>query len=229
MSEDYTDIKQLLAVPLYAPRPKPTPIPAAAWNDAPLFCLGVNDEWVSHILGVLTALDQPDTWLGTEEEIFAARQQVNQIMAALMERCVPVQYPQQVTMWHDEATVIFGGSLATYHDATQHYGVIAYMNAPTVGDRFRQQIFLEAGTYEFGVLGWKQTSYGKISWQFDDQYIAENQDWYAAASVVNHYYKNDVTVIASGLHTLRGTIVGKNAASSNYYIGLTKYWFRKRI
>lgn len=74
-------------VPRYAVRLKATPIPGANWNDAPLFCLKLNDEWVSHVVGVLTALDQPDTWQGTKEEIYAARQQVNQIMAALMTVC----------------------------------------------------------------------------------------------------------------------------------------------
>ncbi|MBI1278189.1 MAG: hypothetical protein GC179_08685 [Anaerolineaceae bacterium] len=76
-----------LSVPRYAPRLKPTPIPGANWNDAPLFCLKLNDEWVSHVLGVLTALDQPDTWLGTPEQIYAARQQVNEIMVAFMTAC----------------------------------------------------------------------------------------------------------------------------------------------
>lgn len=71
----------------YVPRPQPTEIPTAAWNDTPLYCLKVNDQWVSHLLGVLTALDQPDTWIGTAEEIDSARQQVNEIMLALMAAC----------------------------------------------------------------------------------------------------------------------------------------------
>ena len=85
---DQSETIQKLSVPRYAPRIQPTPIPTAAWNDAPLFCLEVNDEWVSHILGVMIALDQPDTWIGDEDEIRAARQQVNEIMAAFMEVCM---------------------------------------------------------------------------------------------------------------------------------------------
>jgi hypothetical protein len=81
------DIVLSLAVPKYAPRPEPTPIPAANWNDEPLYCLEINDEWISHILGVMTALDQQDTWIGTEDEIYAARQNVAEIMLAFMERC----------------------------------------------------------------------------------------------------------------------------------------------
>lgn len=88
MTDNIWEIIPQLAVPRYAPRIKPTPIPTAAWNDEPLFCLQVNDEWVSHILGALTVLDQPDTWQGTDDEIRAAREQVNQLMLAFMERCM---------------------------------------------------------------------------------------------------------------------------------------------
>lgn len=87
MSDKIQEIIEHLMVPRYAPRLKPTIIPGAAWNDAPLFCLKLNDEWVSHVLGALTVLDQHDTWIGTPEEIFAARQQVNEIMAAFMHLC----------------------------------------------------------------------------------------------------------------------------------------------
>lgn len=76
-----------LAVPRYTPRLKPTPIPEAAWNDTPLFCLRLNDEWVGHIIGLLSALDQPDTWKGTSEEIEAAREQVRQITIAFSQVC----------------------------------------------------------------------------------------------------------------------------------------------
>lgn len=85
--ENQIELISTLSVPRYAPRLKPTPIPGANWNDSPLFCLKINDEWVSHLLGVMTALDQPDTWLGTPEQIYAARQQVNEIMVALMSMC----------------------------------------------------------------------------------------------------------------------------------------------
>jgi len=68
----------------YAPRPAPTPIPSARWDEAPCKCLAVNDEWVSHIIGVMDALDQFDTWIGSEAEVNDARQQVGEIMAALI-------------------------------------------------------------------------------------------------------------------------------------------------
>lgn len=92
MSDPLNQIETIatLSVPRYAPRLQATPIPGARWDDEPLFCLKVNDEWLSHILGVLGAMDQPDTWVGTPEEIYDARQQVNEIMVAFMEDCDPM-------------------------------------------------------------------------------------------------------------------------------------------
>lgn len=85
MTQD--EIIGALRKPFFAPRPRPTPIPDAHWDDAPLFCLQVNDEWASHILGVMEALDQQDTWIGSSAEVLDARQQVLQIMKALMTMC----------------------------------------------------------------------------------------------------------------------------------------------
>lgn len=82
-----SDIDAVLEEPRYAPRPRPTPIPSAAWNADPTYCLTVNDSWVSHILGALEVLDQDDTWNGTDDERSAARDQANEIMAALMQKC----------------------------------------------------------------------------------------------------------------------------------------------
>src|ERR1044071_8153934 len=121
MSSDYLEIKSELTEPEYAPRPKPTPIPEASWNDEPLFCVRVNSAWVGHILGVLTALDQPDTWIGTDEEIDATRQQVNEIMAALMEPCEDTAmqtFPTHAMMFHDMATVTVGDDLTTFSPST---------------------------------------------------------------------------------------------------------------
>jgi len=87
---DQLDIVSNLTVSKYAPRPDPLPVPTPAWNDEPLMCLKVNDEWVSHIIGVLIALDQSDAWIGDEDAVFAARQQVNEIILAFMEDCDPM-------------------------------------------------------------------------------------------------------------------------------------------
>jgi len=86
MTSLFNTVKSL-SVPRYSPRPEPLAIPEPRWNDEPLRCLQVNDEWAAHILGVLLAMDEQDTWLGTEDQVNDAREQVNEIMLALMEDC----------------------------------------------------------------------------------------------------------------------------------------------
>lgn len=92
MSKSIQDITQQIVAPKYAPRTEPKIIPTAAWNEAPLFCLKINDEWLSHVLGALNVLDQSDAWSGTDDEIEAARQQVNEIMLSMMTNCPPQFY-----------------------------------------------------------------------------------------------------------------------------------------
>ena len=53
----------LLLRPL-APRQErlPSPLPVGIF-DAPHVCTVINREWLSHILGVLDVLTQPDAWV----------------------------------------------------------------------------------------------------------------------------------------------------------------------
>jgi hypothetical protein len=74
-------------LPFTIPRTKPTPIPTPNIFDEPFVCFKINAEWASHVIGVLDALDQPDTWIGTEEQIFAARQQIREAILVLSGEC----------------------------------------------------------------------------------------------------------------------------------------------
>jgi len=129
------DVVSHLSVPRYAPRTQPLAIPEAAWNDEPLFCLKVNDEWLSHVLGVLIALDQQDTWIGTDEEIWLARQQVNEIMASLMEGCGMDCCLPPLSRINDDGTmsVSYDGG-TTWQDATTEDPRTASPALPPVDD-----------------------------------------------------------------------------------------------
>lgn len=81
------EIIAALTVKRYSVRPKSTPIPDANWDEEPTICLNVNEEWASHIIGLLEALDQADTWEGTPEEIEAARENARHIILGFMEGC----------------------------------------------------------------------------------------------------------------------------------------------
>lgn len=237
MTDNYLEILQQLAVPEYAPRPKPTPIPEAAWNDAPLFCLRLNDEWVSHVLGVMTALDQPDTWEGTEEEIDAARQQVNEIMLAFMAVCEEepmTVYPESATFWHDQAQVVTGGAFVTlspaiapYNLPNHFYNTFSYQSSLTNGDSFAHTCLLAAGDYNFMVLGLNSPANGIIEWYVDGDLFSAGHDWYNAAVQPNITHSGSVTIAEPGLHVLTGVLNGKHSSSSAYGQALTKYWLER--
>lgn len=83
MKKTPSDYAAINIVKRYAPRINPTPIPAQNWDDDTVLCIRANEFWMSHILGALEVLDQPDTWVGTDEEIQAARDNVNEILASV--------------------------------------------------------------------------------------------------------------------------------------------------
>lgn len=77
-------------VPVYAPILKPQPIPPAPPFANPTWCLEVSEEWAVFILGALEVLDQPDAWQGSEGEVQAARDKVNEIIASFRPCPAPV-------------------------------------------------------------------------------------------------------------------------------------------
>lgn len=56
-------------------------IPATAIDDNPSLCVGINYDWIPHIVGALDVLDQPDAWNGTETEIENARAEIRKLIA----------------------------------------------------------------------------------------------------------------------------------------------------
>ncbi len=141
---------------------------------------------------------------------------------------LPVQsnsYPLRWTCWHDEATIIAGNPFTTSLSGSQLYGYI-YQSAPANGDSFSHSLCLMAGSYVFSVLGVTASSYGKIDWKLDGTTIVSGQDWFSGGLVYNAVQTATVTVSGDGYHQLVGVVNGKHASSTNYYVPLTKYWFK---
>ncbi|MEM6284165.1 MAG: hypothetical protein AAF787_18375 [Chloroflexota bacterium] len=67
----------------YLVRAEPLPVPTPGGTDDPVSVLQVNTEWLSHVIGVLSVLEQRDSWTGTDAEIYAAQQAVEQIIASV--------------------------------------------------------------------------------------------------------------------------------------------------
>lgn len=228
------DMINILQVPNYVPRPKPLAIPNAALTDEPRLCLTINAEWAEHVLGVLQVLDQPDAWLGTDEEIDAAREAVNQMYVMLMTECEPIMYPRFAEIWHDTAIVTNGGGLVSlslapspFNRLGQFYNLVTYQSSYADGDEFKQNIVLDAGDYTFNVLGGQNAIGGLLDWYLDDETtpFSAGMDWYDASEQINIKKVDTVTIAVAGRHVLRGVVNGHNPSSGAYFIPLVKYWF----
>ena len=64
--------------------------PSVGIFDSPASCVTVNREWVSHIIGILEVLTQRNAWLGDDETVDTAIQEIEQLIHALIvESCEP--------------------------------------------------------------------------------------------------------------------------------------------
>lgn len=70
---------------IFAPRQEPRVAPGVGMFDAPVTCVRINAQWASHILGALEVLNQDDAWQGDAAEVFRARQEIERLMAAIVE------------------------------------------------------------------------------------------------------------------------------------------------
>jgi len=122
--------------PFYNPRRRAMSIPETQWDECPKRILCVNEKWAAHILGVLDILDQWDTWEGTDEEIDAARQQVNKIIECFMEEnmgCCCDNQPVGIHRITDtgELQVSYDGGVTWEQDPTDPRLTIPLLPSPT--------------------------------------------------------------------------------------------------
>lgn len=71
----------------YTPFLHPQTPPLEDICESPLVCVSVNATWASWIIGALNTLDQPDVWLGTDEEKSEAIQKVRSIISMFSNPC----------------------------------------------------------------------------------------------------------------------------------------------
>ncbi len=82
-----------------------------------------------------------------------------------------------------------------------------------------------AGTYQLQ-MEWKgNTSRGILQLSVDGANLGSTVDQYSAAQSYPTTNFGNVTFSAAGTHTVRLTVTGKNASSSNYYLSADKFTF----
>jgi hypothetical protein len=65
----------------YAPLQDPLDIPSGGIFDTPCRVICLSEAWLPPVLGVLGILLEPDSWSGTEEQRYAATQEVEKLMS----------------------------------------------------------------------------------------------------------------------------------------------------
>lgn len=212
--------------------------PSVGIHDAPLHKLCINAQWWSHISAQIARLSYPEAWHGTDDQRSDAIEAIFDLLNVGLtiddcEAAVTVDYPRHATMWHDEATIVSGGGLtslslapAPYNIPGQFYNLVTYQSSIANGDSFAQDFMLDAGDYNFKVLGGQNQYGGKLDWYLDDGIIAfsSGMDWYNAAETVNVIKTGSLTIPTGGRHRLKGVVNGHNASSGAYFVPLVKYW-----
>ena len=133
----------------------------------------------------------------------------------------------EYAIWHDEARIITGAAITSFILASQAYNVAASQNPAAINDEFEHDITLETGIYTLYILGVNSNLQGILDWYLDGNLIG-SKDFYAGALTYNVKVSIAGIVVATGgHHALSCKIASKNPLSSNYYTGLTKYWFEK--
>ena len=136
-------------------------------------------------------------------------------------------YPTRATMWHQEAIIVTGNALSFSLNTSQTFNGWWVQSTPADGNKFTNGFFLKGGSgytlYLFGVTG---SDCGKIDWKIDGTSVATGQDWYSSSLTLKVTKTiTSLTISGDGFHVLEGTVNGKNASSSNYFIPLDYYWF----
>lgn len=134
---------------------------------------------------------------------------------------------ERATLWHDASIVTAGNALTRVINVSYYNTFVMRQDAPADGDTWTQAFCLAPGFYYLIYLeGLKGTAQGILDFYIDDTYI-QSYDFYRAAGALAISVQSMYYYAARGLrHVLKGVVNGKNAGSSNYYISLSKIYFR---
>jgi hypothetical protein len=127
-------------------------------------------------------------------------------------------------MWHDESKVLSGGTLTIALATSYYYNMSVSQSPGALGDSFQQNFAMASGTYTLFVMGYTSTNRGQVTFTIDgvtqgtiDLYNATGGESISSIGV---------TITTTGVHSIIGTVTGRNGASTGYLIPLNKYWIR---
>lgn len=141
-------------------------------------------------------------------------------------------YPKRHNVFSRELTIVTGNALAHTLDANQEFGQYSYQSTAADGDEFTFSCVLEAGTYDIYILCVKDSNRGKIDLYHKHSSagsytsFATGVDQYNAAQQYNQVLTANFTLSLSGRYTIKATVNGKHASSSDYYFVHTLIWIK---
>jgi len=133
-------------------------------------------------------------------------------------------HPVTATLWPDEFNTLAGSFKYSIANSQIYSGV--WESDGLDGASLESKFILKSGTYTLSVLGSSNKTKGKIDWYIDDNLVVTGQDWYSSNPANNVVKTAEVNVNNDGIHTLKGTVNGKNPLSQAYIISLTKIWIK---
>lgn len=140
---------------------------------------------------------------------------------------ISVGFPTRATMWaHEGQPHTSGGYSIINKDTSESYCQLSSINGTANdGDYVSWTCLLAAGTYTLSVLGMTQNNFGKYDWSCDGSNVITGDDRYSAAATYNVVATSgSFTVTGNGRHLFKGTVNGKNAASTGRFLNLTCLW-----
>lgn len=231
MPNPIIDPIQKLARP-FVVRANPLPVPDVADITAePNNCITLNATWVSHVLGVLEALNQPDSWAGTDEQILATLEQIEILleMAATGE-CTgdTMEYPELAVLWPEHSIQLTGSYLEPTHNASQDYAMYCDFNSVAQNNAVQWLgIPLKAGSYQIVLVVRRAAGSGICSWKIDGVLQGGTQDLYRSSSQYNYRASSyGMEVLADGAHDIELHMLTKNPSASNYQANISQIWLR---
>lgn len=134
------------------------------------------------------------------------------------------------TFWMIESTKEAGAAfllqMATTFTPLPIYGYQYFQNPGALNDQWSQTFSLSAGSFALSAIGLTATNRGIITWELDGV-VQGTMDYYANPGLVNTIKTIALTVLTSGVHTLRGKMISKNALSTDYYCTLQTFWVKQ--
>jgi len=134
--------------------------------------------------------------------------------------------PNQAKIDPGTAKVLVGNALAYTADPLQYIGT-SKQNPAVNGDKRENKFSLQAGIYDFHILGIKDITSGIVKFLLDGVNIG-------TVDMVSPFGTRDlnqltvipgVNVLETGNHTLTYEIVGKNAAATGFEFEPASIWF----